>query len=139
MAYAVPSVALRAAKVRVEEVLAGNQEGALAQLRARQVEAAAVNSRFLTQYAAQHGMPYREVFSSEGYAELPVIAHPRLPRGEIEAIQKALLAMKNDPKGRRHWRPAARPASSRPPNGTTTTPAPFTAASRNSPTCADSA
>ncbi|MBK9954981.1 MAG: phosphate/phosphite/phosphonate ABC transporter substrate-binding protein [Rhodocyclaceae bacterium] len=99
VAYAVPSVALRAAKVRVEEVLAGNQEGALAQLRARQVEAAAVNSRFLTQYAAQHGMPYREVFSSEGYAELPVIAHPRLPRGEIEAIQKALLAMKNDPKG----------------------------------------
>ncbi len=99
VAYAVPMVALRAAKVKVEEVLAGTQEGALAQLRARQVDAAAVNSRFLTQYAAQHGMPYREVFSSEGYAELPVIAHPRLPHGEVEAIQKALLGMKDDPKG----------------------------------------
>jgi phosphonate transport system substrate-binding protein len=98
VAYAVPMVALRAARVKVEEVLAGNQEGALAQLRARQVDAAAVNSRFLTQYAAQNGMPYREVFSSEGYAELPVIVHPRLPRAEVEAIQQALLAMKNDPK-----------------------------------------
>ena len=97
-AYAVPMVALRAAKVKVEEVLAGNQEGALAQLRARQVDAVAVNSRYLTQYAAQNTMPYREVFSSEGYAELPVIAHPRLPRAEVEAIQRALLAMKTDPK-----------------------------------------
>jgi len=97
-AYAVPMVALRAAKVKVEEVLAGNQEGALAQLRARQVDAVAVNSHYLTQYAAQNTMPYREVFSSEGYAELPVIAHPRLPRAEVEAIQRALLAMKTDPK-----------------------------------------
>ena len=97
-AYAVPMVALRAAKVKVEEVLAGNQEGALAQLRARLVDAVAVNSRYLTQYAAQNTMPYREVFSSEGYAELPVIAHPRLPRAEVEAIQRALLAMKTDPK-----------------------------------------
>lgn len=98
VAYAVPMVALRAAKVRVDEVLAGNQEGALAQLRARQVDAAAVNSRYLTQYAAQNALPYREIFSSEGYAELPVIVHPRLPRAEVEVIQKALLAMKTDPK-----------------------------------------
>lgn len=98
VAYAVPRVALQAAQVKVEEVLAGNQEGALAQLRARQVDAAAVNSRFLTQYAALHGMPYREIFTSAAYAELPVIVHPRVPGADVERIQKALLGMKSDPK-----------------------------------------
>jgi len=98
VAYAVPTVALQAANVTVERVLAGNQEGALAQLKARQVEAAAVNSRFLTQYAAQQSLRYREVFISEGYSEMPVLAHPRLGKDQVAAIQKALLAMKTDPR-----------------------------------------
>ena len=46
MGYAVPLVALRKARVNVNEVFAGNQEGAMAQLKARRVDAAAVNSRF---------------------------------------------------------------------------------------------
>lgn len=98
VAYAVPQVALNKAKVDFTTILAGNQEGALAQLKSGQVEAAAVNSRFLTQYAAQFGLRYREVYVSEPYADLPVIAHPRLPKEQVEAIRKALLAMKTDPK-----------------------------------------
>lgn len=98
VAYAVPTVALQAAGVRVEPIFAGNQEGALAQLKARAVDAAAVNSRFLTQYAAQQGLAYRELFVSEPYADLPVIAHKRLPREQVEAIRQALLAMKTDPR-----------------------------------------
>ena len=98
VAYAVPMAALNTLKVKVEPVLAGNQEGALAQLRARQVDAAAVNSRFLSQYAAQNALPYRELFTSEGFAELAIIIHPRIPQGEAAVIQKALLGMKYDPK-----------------------------------------
>ena len=98
VAYAVPAVALQAANVSVEPVLAGNQEGALAQLKARQVEAAAVNSRFLTQYAAQQDLRYREVYVSDGYAEMPVLVHPRLGREQVAAIQRALLAMATDPR-----------------------------------------
>jgi phosphonate transport system substrate-binding protein len=97
-AYAVPMVALQTAKVKVEPVLAGNQEGALAQLKARQVDAVAVNSRFLTQYAAQNALSYREIFSSEGFAELPIIIHPRVSKVEAETIRQALLAMKGDPR-----------------------------------------
>jgi ABC-type phosphate/phosphonate transport system substrate-binding protein len=55
VAYAVPKAALRKAGVAEKEVLAGNQEGALAQLAAGQVEAVGVNSRFLSQYAARNG------------------------------------------------------------------------------------
>lgn len=98
VAYAVPMAALNQAKVKVEPVFAAHQDGALAQLKARQVDAAAVNSRFLTQYAAQQGLAYREIFTSEGYADLAVAVHPRLPAAQAEAIRKALLAMRSDPR-----------------------------------------
>lgn len=97
VAYAVPKVALLADAIRVEEVFAGNQDGALAQLRAGQVEAAAVNSRFLEQYARREGMPYRTLYLSEAYAELPVIVHPRVPKDKAEAIRRALIGMRHDP------------------------------------------
>lgn len=96
--YAVPMAALKSAKVQVEPVFAAHQEGALAQLKARQVDAAAVNSRFLTQYAAQNGLAYREVFVSDGYADLPISIHPRVPAATGEALRKALLNTRSDPK-----------------------------------------
>lgn len=98
LAYAVPRSALRKAGVKVEEVLAGNQEGAIAQLVAGQVDAVAANSRFLTQYAARKGLAYRDIHTSEGYPDLAVLAHARLPREQQQAIQAALLGLRSDPK-----------------------------------------
>ena len=98
VAYAVPKVTLNQAGVKAEEVFAGNQEGALAQLKARQVDAAAVNSRFLRQYAEREGLEYREVGVSEPFHELPVIAHRRLPQAQVEAIRRALVGMRHDEK-----------------------------------------
>jgi phosphonate transport system substrate-binding protein len=95
--YAVPLVALRNAKVSVTEVFAGNQEGAMAQLKARRVEAAAVNSRFLAQYAEREGLRFREIYVSEGYPELAVIVHPRVPTPTAERIRRALIGMADDP------------------------------------------
>jgi phosphonate transport system substrate-binding protein len=95
--YAVPMVEFRRAAVRVEEVFAGNQEGALAQLKAKRVEAAAVNSRFLAQYAEREGLRFREVFASESYPELAVIAHPRVPPAIVDKVRQALVGMKGDP------------------------------------------
>ncbi|HTY99628.1 MAG TPA: PhnD/SsuA/transferrin family substrate-binding protein, partial [Rhodocyclaceae bacterium] len=97
VAYAVPMVALRTAGLRIQPVFANNQEGALAQLKARQVDAAAVNSRSLTRYAAEQGLEYREVFVSQAYADIPVIANNQLPKDKVEALQKAMLAMGSDP------------------------------------------
>jgi phosphonate transport system substrate-binding protein len=97
VAYAVPVVALRQAGVKVEEVFAGNQEGVLAQLKARRVDAGAVNSRFLAQYSQREGVQFREVFVSEVYPDLAVIAHPRVPAATVEKVKQALLGMKKDP------------------------------------------
>ena len=98
VAYAVPKVALASAGLQAQPGFAGNQEGALAQLKARQVDAAAVNSRFLAQYAEREGIRYRELFGSEDFAELPVIVHPRVPRDKADALRRALVGMRHDPK-----------------------------------------
>jgi phosphonate transport system substrate-binding protein len=98
VAYAVPMAALRKSNIAIEPVFAAHQEGALAQLKAGSVSAAAVNSRFLTQYAAQNGLSYREIFTSEGFADLPISVHPRVPAEHAQAIQKALLGMHGNPK-----------------------------------------
>jgi phosphonate transport system substrate-binding protein len=96
-AYAVPVLALRQAGVKVEEVFAGNQDGVLAQLKARRVDAGAVNSRFLAQYTEREGVQFRDVFLSQGYPDLAVIAHPRVPAATVEKVRQTLLGMKNDP------------------------------------------
>ena len=98
VAYAVPMLAMQQARVTPVAVFAGNQEGALAQLKAGQVAAAAANSRFLTQYAALQGLHYREIFTSQGYADLPVIAHKRMSRESVEVLRRALLTMADDPR-----------------------------------------
>lgn len=99
VAYAVPMAELKRAKVQVLEVLASTQDSALAQLKAGAVDAAAVNSRFLTQFSARHGMAYREIYTSEGFAEIPVIAHPRVSMMQVTAIRQALLEMRQDSRG----------------------------------------
>ncbi|PYM70235.1 MAG: hypothetical protein DME10_20955 [Candidatus Rokuibacteriota bacterium] len=96
VAYAVPLVALKRAGVRVEQVFGGNQEGTLAQLKARRVEAGAANSRFLNQYAEREHVQFREIYVSEGFPDLAVIAHPRVPAATVERVRRALLGMSSD-------------------------------------------
>jgi phosphonate transport system substrate-binding protein len=97
VAYAVPLVALKRAGVRVEQMFGGNQEGTLAQLKAKRVEAGAVNSRFLAQYAEREHVQFREIYVSEGFPDLAVIAHPRVPAPTVERVRRALLEMSSDP------------------------------------------
>jgi phosphonate transport system substrate-binding protein len=95
--YAVPMLALRKAGVSVETVYGGNQEGSLAQLKAGWVAAAAVNSRYLRRYMDREGVRFREVYLSDPYPDLAVIAHPRVPATTVDRVRKALLGMASDP------------------------------------------
>ena len=96
--YAVPLMALQRAGVKVEQVFGGNQEGTLAQVKARRAEAGAANSRFLTQYAERENVQFREIYVSEGFPDLAVIAHPRVPAATVERVRRALLGMGSDPR-----------------------------------------
>ena len=73
--------------VQVEEMFGGNQEGTLAQVKAKRVEAGAVNSRFLAQYAEREHVQFREIYVSEGFPDLAVIAHPRVPAATVERVR----------------------------------------------------
>jgi phosphonate transport system substrate-binding protein len=95
--YAVPMVAFKKAGVQVEEVFAGNQEGAMAQVKTRRVEAAAVNSRFLAQYSEREGVEFRAIYTSEPFPELAVVVHPRVPASVVDKVRQALVAMTTDP------------------------------------------
>jgi phosphonate transport system substrate-binding protein len=97
VAYAVPMMALKEAGVSVSAKFAGNQDGALAQLKAREAAAAVVNSRFLEPYAQREEIQYRKIFVSEPYHELPVIIHPRVPAEQAAALRDALVHMHADP------------------------------------------
>lgn len=96
LGYAVPSVALRAAGIDVEEVLAANQEGGLAQLKAGRVDAAAVNSRFLDAFVEREGVAVRRVYLSDPFPDLAVVAHPRLPAELRDRVRDALVGMRSD-------------------------------------------
>jgi phosphonate transport system substrate-binding protein len=95
--YAVPLVALEQLGVEFTEVFAGNQEGVLAQLKARRVDAGAVNSRFLSDYQARESVRFREIFVSPAYPDLAVIVHPRVPAATVEKVRRALLGLRGDP------------------------------------------
>jgi phosphonate transport system substrate-binding protein len=97
VAYAVPRLALKSAGVAIHEVFAANQEGALAQLKARRVDAAAVNSRFLEQYQKREDVAFRTIFVSDEYPDLAVIVHPRVPAAVVERVRQTLIGMKADP------------------------------------------
>lgn len=97
VAYAVPRVVLKEAGVAVTEKFTGNQDGALAQLKARQVQAVAVNSRFLEQFARREQLKYRVIHQSEGFHELPVMIHPRVPARQAAELKQAMLGMQQDP------------------------------------------
>ncbi len=98
--YAVPQMALKQSGVSVIAKFAGNQDGALAQLKARQADAAAVNSRFLESYAHKEAIHYRTVYVSEPYHELPVVVHPRVAADQVAALRRAMLRMSDDPAAR---------------------------------------
>lgn len=99
LAYAVPKAALADAGIKEVEVFAGNQEGAMAQLAAGLVDAAAVNTRSLEQYAERKNLKFRNLYTSEAYFDLAVVVHPRVPKAKVRAIQQALTSMAADPVG----------------------------------------
>lgn len=98
--YWLPMDAFLRAKVAVRPVFAGNQEGALAQLEAGSVDAAAVNSSFLRDYARQRRLDVRVVWASDVFPDLCVLAAPGVPPESVAAVRAAFVGMTSTPEGR---------------------------------------
>ena len=101
LGYWVPMDALLRAKVKVNGLFTGNQEASSAQLKVSKVAAAGVNSSVLARYARRESFAYRAIWTSEAYLDLCIMANPKVPADKVAAVRSALIAMVNDPEGRK--------------------------------------
>lgn len=115
--YYVPMDALLQAGVRVKPLFAGNQEGAMGQLKSGRVPAAGVNSQIMRDYAEREGFAYRVLWNSEPYLNIPISAHPSVPAAKIKAVQFAFVGMAADPEGAQILAASARLIKQQPPFG----------------------
>lgn len=115
--YAFPMNALLHAGVTVKPAFAGNQEGIMGQLKAGRVIAAGVNSEVMREFALRENVRYRVLWSSEEYLNLPIAAHPTVPKEKVKSIREALLNMAKDPEGLKILEASAALIKQKPPFG----------------------
>ena len=101
LGYWVPMDALLRAKVKVNGLFTGNQEASFAQLRVNKLAAAGVNSSVMARYGRRESFKYRALWTSEPYGDLCIMAHAKVPPAAVAAVKAALIAMADDPEGRK--------------------------------------
>lgn len=99
--YALPYDQLLRQGVAVNVVFGANQEGIMAQLKAGRIIAAGVNGVVMKAYAEREKIGYRILWESPPYFNLPIAAHPRVPKAVVAAVRQALDGMDDDPEGAR--------------------------------------
>jgi ABC-type phosphate/phosphonate transport system substrate-binding protein len=99
LGYHLPMDALLRKGIHVKPLFAGNQEGAMGQLKAGRTVAAGVNAEVMRAFAKREGMNYRVLWSSEKYLSLALSAHPSVRAAKVKAVQDAFLGMADDPEG----------------------------------------
>ena len=117
VAYAVPMVELLREGITVKPVMAGNMEGIIAQVRADEIPAGAVNSKVIQAYAAREDFKYRALWTSAPYLDFPVSVHPRVPEAVAQAVRDALVGMAQDPEGLKILKASAAVIKQGPPYG----------------------
>jgi phosphonate transport system substrate-binding protein len=117
LGYWVPMDALLRGEVDVASQFAGNQEGAMAQLRSGAADAAAVNAKVLAEYAQRVGLRTRALWTSEPYLELALMASPQVSADKVARLRAAFVGMARDPEGARLLEAAAALIGQKPPFG----------------------
>lgn len=115
--YAVPMDKLLREGIKVTPVFGGNQEGIMAQLKSGRVIAAGVNNQVMKTFAARESVRYRVLWESEPFLNLPIAAHPRVPKNIVDAVRKTLDNMDRDPDGAKILEQVADLIKQKPPYG----------------------
>jgi phosphonate transport system substrate-binding protein len=87
--------------IQVKPLFAGNQEGAIGQLKAGRTIAAGVSAEVMQAFAAREQLAYRVLWRSEEYLNLALSAHPSIPEAQVQAVRDAFVHMAADPEGAR--------------------------------------
>lgn len=115
--YVLPMHALAQQGVTVKPIFAGNQEGIMAQLKFGRVLAAGVNSKVMREYAQRENIAYRVLWTSAPYLDLPIAAHPRVPKKIVAALRAAFLGMQHNAEGMKILQASAALIKQAPPLG----------------------
>ncbi|MFA7060051.1 MAG: phosphate/phosphite/phosphonate ABC transporter substrate-binding protein [Pedobacter sp.] len=99
--YWIPMDRLLRKNITVKEVFAGNQEGAMGQLRFGKVDAIGANSAVMKGYAAKENIAYRVLWRSETYHDLCIMASPRVPAATMRAVRQAFITMSQTAEGKK--------------------------------------
>jgi phosphonate transport system substrate-binding protein len=97
--YHLPMDALLRKGIQVKAHFAGNQEGAMGQLKAGRAVAAGVNADVMRAFAQREHVAYRTLWSSDRYLSLALSALPSIPADVVKAVRDAFLKMADDPEG----------------------------------------
>ena len=97
--YHLPMDALLRKGIHVKPHFAGNQEGAMGQLKAGRAIAAGVNAEVMRAFAQREKLAYRTLWSSEKYVSLALSALPSVPAETVKAVRDAFIKMGDDPEG----------------------------------------
>lgn len=117
VAYTVTMDALIRKGIHVEPVFAGNQEGAMGQLKAGRVPAASINSQVMQEFAMREHIKYRVLWSSSKFSDMPIAVNRRVNRKKVKAVRDALVGMASDPEGRKILAASAAVIKQSPPFG----------------------
>jgi phosphonate transport system substrate-binding protein len=101
VAYKVAYAQLVRRNIPVNVVFAGNQDAAFTQLFAGKAKATGANSQLVQNYTQREGKAFRVLWSSAPFNDLALMASPRVPAGDVRAVARAFLGMRQDPEGRR--------------------------------------
>jgi phosphonate transport system substrate-binding protein len=115
--YAVPMDQLLREGIAVTPVFGGNQEGIMGQLKAGRVLAAGVNNQVMKAFAARENLSYRVLWESPPFLNLPIAAHPRVPKAVVAAVRQAIDGMDVDPEGKTVLEASAKVIGQNPPYG----------------------
>lgn len=115
--YAVPMDQLLRQGVSVTPVFGGNQEGIMAQLKAGKVVAAGVNNQAMRAFASRENLRYRVLWESSSFLNIPIAAHPRVPKAVVKEVRRALEDMDRNPDGEKILQASAQIVGQKPPYG----------------------
>ncbi len=100
VAYKLTYAQLLAQKIEVTPVFAGNLDAAFSQMLAGRAVAMGTNSQMVTEYSAREGRTFRVLWTSPRLNDLALMASPRVPKAQVQAVAKAFLGMHLDPAGK---------------------------------------
>ena len=102
-------------KITAKPVFAGNLDAAFSQMVAGRVFAMGSNSQMTDEYAVREGRKFRVLWSSPAFNDLALMASPRVPRAQMQAVAKAFLGMHQDAQGKKILEEAAKTVNAKQP------------------------